>query len=213
MKRHTQQTLALAGVAQAAFLVHQLARHGMVSQGNLATCLNSLFVLDPKSTEEVYGKVSRLNLGLQVLQEVFSASNGFLKNPEVMRYIFGLLHLESRLKGKPRQLQAIREGLKAIEAAHAGPAKGDDMEVARKLGELYQATVSTLSFRIQVKGEAEFLKNELVAARIRATLLAGIRSAVLWRQLGGRRWQLLWQRRRISRDILMLLSNTQDYIG
>ncbi len=31
----------------------------------------------------------------------------------------------------------------------------------------------------------------------RALLLAGIRSAFLWRQLGGRRWRLLFQRRRL----------------
>lgn len=30
--------------------------------------------------------------------------------------------------------------------------------------------------------------------KIRALLLAGVRSAVLWRQVGGRRWQLfLWR--------------------
>ena len=32
---------------------------------------------------------------------------------------------------------------------------------------------------------------------IRALLLAGIRSAFLWRQLGGRRWKLLFRRRRL----------------
>ena len=32
---------------------------------------------------------------------------------------------------------------------------------------------------------------------IRALLLAGIRSAVLWRQLGGRRWRLVTQRQRL----------------
>jgi len=33
--------------------------------------------------------------------------------------------------------------------------------------------------------------------RIRACLLAGIRSAILWRQVGGTKWQLLFFRRRI----------------
>jgi len=37
-----------------------------------------------------------------------------------------------------------------------------------------------------------------VANRIRALLLAGIRSAVLWYQLGGRRWRLVVYRRRIQ---------------
>ncbi|HKM37225.1 MAG TPA: DUF489 family protein, partial [Thiopseudomonas sp.] len=32
------------------------------------------------------------------------------------------------------------------------------------------------------------------AAKVRALLFAGIRSARLWRQLGGRRWHLLTKR-------------------
>jgi high frequency lysogenization protein len=32
---------------------------------------------------------------------------------------------------------------------------------------------------------------------VRALLLAGIRAAFLWRQLGGRRWKLVLQRRRL----------------
>jgi len=44
----------------------------------------------------------------------------------------------------------------------------------------------------------EHLKNEHVANRIRALLLAGIRSAVLWYQLGGRRWRLVIYRKRIE---------------
>lgn len=212
MKRHTQQTLALAGVAQAAYLVHQLARHGMVAQNNLATCIDSLFVINPRNTEQVYGRVGRLNLGLQVLQEIFQGGGGILKNPEVMRYIFGLLYLESRLRRRRRMLDSIGHALVEIDSEHPGPGKASDPVVIHRLGTLYQETLSTLGFRIQVKGEGEFLKNELVAARVRATLLAGVRSAVLWRQLGGRRWHLMFHRRRICQDLLLLLSNTHDLV-
>ncbi|MGD8349299.1 MAG: DUF489 family protein, partial [Gammaproteobacteria bacterium] len=34
------------------------------------------------------------------------------------------------------------------------------------------------------------------AARVRASLLAGIRAAVLWRQLGGNKWKLLFARKK-----------------
>jgi high frequency lysogenization protein len=33
---------------------------------------------------------------------------------------------------------------------------------------------------------------------IRASLLAGIRAAILWRQTGGKRWQLLLNRKKIA---------------
>ena len=41
------------------------------------------------------------------------------------------------------------------------------------------------------------LQDENKAARVRALFLAGVRAAFLWHQLGGRRWQLLFQRKRL----------------
>tara|TARA_B100001996_G_scaffold303439_1_gene244254 strand:- start:601 stop:966 length:366 start_codon:yes stop_codon:yes gene_type:complete len=68
----------------------------------------------------------------------------------------------------------------------------------RQLSNIYRETISTISFRIQVAGKVEYLKNENIANRIRGLLFAGIRSAVLWHQLKGRRWQLLFYRKRIQ---------------
>ena len=48
------------------------------------------------------------------------------------------------------------------------------------------------------------LSNEDNAAAIRALLLAGVRSALFWRQLGGRRWQLLFFRNRLSNTASLL---------
>lgn len=212
MKKHTQQTLALAGVVQAAFLANQLARHGAAGSEKLRGSLDSLFVTNPKRTEDVYGRVSCLNLGLQVLQELLQTGGGLLKSPEVLRYSLALLYLDTRLRRTPALLERIANGLRAIEIDFPERESSNDPDVVRRLGRLYQETLGTLSFRIQVKGEPQFLRNELVAARIRAVLLAGIRSAVLWRQLGGHRWHLLVHRRRMARDVLLLLSNTQDLV-
>ncbi|MEY4642371.1 MAG: high frequency lysogenization protein, partial [Pseudomonadota bacterium] len=78
-------------------------------------------------------------------------------------------------------------------------------EAIRELSRLYQGTLSTLPFRIQVRGDMNHLKNEHTACRIRALLFAGVRAAVLWRQVGGKRWHLLLQRKRIARDVTRLL--------
>jgi high frequency lysogenization protein len=40
---------------------------------------------------------------------------------------------------------------------------------------------------------------------IRALLLAGIRSARLWRQLGGHRWQLVISRRKLLKELYPLM--------
>jgi high frequency lysogenization protein len=67
-----------------------------------------------------------------------------------------------------------------------------------QLADLYRDTISTLNYRIQVQGRSDYLKDERVAKQIRALLLAGIRAAVLWHQVGGRRWRLLFYRSRIQ---------------
>ncbi|MDC0598546.1 high frequency lysogenization protein HflD [Gammaproteobacteria bacterium] len=211
LSRHAQQTLALAGIAQAAFLVNQLGQHGLAAQDKLETLLNSLFVINPNSTEAVYGKISKLNLGLQLLQEILQGQSNLLKNPNIIAYIFGLLHLEKKLAKNKAMLALIGTELLAIQSRH--PELDDTAhylttpQLIEELAELYQRTISTLPFRIQVKGNMNFLKNEQTAKKIRAVLLAGIRSAVLWQQLGGKRWHLLFYRKRVAKDVSLLLSN------
>jgi high frequency lysogenization protein len=48
-----------------------------------------------------------------------------------------------------------------------------------------------------MKRVPQVLQMEHVADRIRALLLAGVRLAWLWQQLGGRRWHLILRRRTV----------------
>ena len=70
-------------------------------------------------------------------------------------------------------------------------------DICHSVSGIYQDTLSKLRFRIKVTGSAQHLQDSANADIIRALLLAGIRSAFLWRQLGGRRWKLLLNRRRL----------------
>ena len=205
MERQLEQTLALAGIAQAAFLVHQLAHHGVAAQDKLGTALDSLFVTHPKNAEDVFGKTERLNLGLQVLQELLTGDSAVFTPSEVMRYMLALLYLQYKLAGRPGMLDDISKGLAAIEAQFPDGDIAAKPEAIRELSRLYQGTLSTLSFRIHVRGEVNHLKNDHTACRIRAVLFAGVRAAVLWRQVGGKRWHLIFQRKRIARDVTRLL--------
>lgn len=207
MDKQTQQTLALAGIAQAAFLVDQLAQHGLAAQDKLSTCLESLFITNPKSTVEVYSGVDKLRLGLQVLEEIFVTKESSLKSPELMRYLIGMVYLEARLNKKEGMLGKIADGLtnSEIENKSSNMQLAENPDIIKQLADIYQQTISTLSFRIQVSGKPQYLKNTAIANTIRATLLAGIRSAVLWQQLGGRRWHFLIKRRKLAQDIQVLL--------
>lgn len=204
--RWEYQNIALAGVAQCAALVNRIATTGEVPQIELVACINPLLVLDPESNADVYPNVSELSLGLRTLQSIFSSEKA-PENNEVVRYTLGMLLLRNRLTADSDMQTRLRDRLAMIEplAVLPGAEDPDALDAAqahqdkifRQLAGLYQDTISTLSYRIQVQGKVEYLKDENVANRIRALLLAGIRSAVLWYQLGGRRWRLLLYRKRI----------------
>ena len=77
------------------------------------------------------------------------------------------------------------------------------------LSALYQRTISTLDRRVHVSGSPEFLQRNEVAAKIRTLLLAGVRSAWLWHQSGGRRWHLILRRSTI-RNMLTTLARPSE---
>jgi len=206
LNRWEQQNLALAAVAQCASLVNRIATTGEITQAEYLAAVNPLFALNPDGIGEVYPGAIDLTLGLRTVQAIFSSERG-AENNEVVRYTLGMLLLRNRLTARKDMLEQIRQRLTMIEPLQRIPI-GADAETessvlssqersCRQLAGLYQDTISTLSYRIQVQGKVEHLKDEQIANQIRALLLAGIRSAVLWYQLGGRRWRLLFYRRRV----------------
>ncbi|RLW70175.1 MAG: lysogenization regulator HflD, partial [gamma proteobacterium symbiont of Stewartia floridana] len=51
----SDRVIALSGVFQAAGLVQQVARKGLISTEKISTSINSLFQLDANSVVDVYG--------------------------------------------------------------------------------------------------------------------------------------------------------------
>ena len=70
--------------------------------------------------------------------------------------------------------------------------------IIASLANLYTNTISTLRPRIMVQGEQVYLRNSDTAGKIRPLLLAGIRAAVLWHQLGGSKWKLVFSRKKYA---------------
>ena len=66
--------------------------------------------------------------------------------------------------------------------------------VVARIDGLYQDKISNLEPRIMVRGDQMHLQNSNNAAKVRTLLLAGIRAAVLWHQLGGSKWKLIMSR-------------------
>jgi high frequency lysogenization protein len=203
-----KQTLALAGATQASFLVYQLAHHGLAAQDKLTPLVKSLFVLNPRHVEDIYGDVGKLRLGLQLMVEIIEDGTTSQANAEALRYVLGLLHLQDRLRGNTTMLEQLRRSIESIALRHVEEQRLTDA-CLRELAKLYQDTISHLGRRIQVRGDLRFLQNDYVADKVRVTLLAGIRAAWLWHQVGGRRWHLLWQRQRLLAAARTLLSRPQ----
>ncbi|WP_459206051.1 high frequency lysogenization protein HflD [Pseudomonas sp. MLB6B] len=199
-----EQLIALGGVFQAAVLVDQLARTGQVSEANLGCMLGSLLVRDPKDTLEVFGG-DDLNLreGYRALVGALERDPAILQR-EPLRYALSMLGLERQLAKRGDMLELIGKRLPQIQsqADHFGLVHDN---VIASSGALYQDTLSTLRQRIQVQGDSRFLQQANNASKIRALLLAGIRAARLWRQLGGHRWQLVFSRRKLLNELYDLM--------
>lgn len=204
------QILALAGIFQSAQLAQQLARTGRADPDAFRASIRSLLDIDAPDVAAVYGGVTGVRLGLDLLRTKLGGRSG-QSDVEIARYVVALMHLEGVLRKIPAMQEAIRSGVETAQTQmkfFASDAAADDVHPAliEKLAGLYSQTISTLTPRIMVNGEHGHLSNPATAARVRAALFAGIRSAVLWRQLGGRRWRLLFSRDRITRAAAELLA-------
>lgn len=199
------RNIALAVVAQCAQLVHSLATTGRADSRLVNACIAPLLVLSPDSVDEVYPDVALFSNGLQALQHSLS-NDGVKEFAEPIKYVLGMTVLQQQLMSVPAMQTLIRQRLQIRHSllaerqepgSGASPAEPQEEYDFAVLAALYQDTISRLTMRIHVKGVPEHLRKQDVADKIRALLLSGIRSALLWHQLGGRRWHLFVYKRRI----------------
>lgn len=197
-----QQAVALAGVAQAARLVDQVSKTGSYPLEFLTPSIHSLFQFDADSVEDIFGGVAGVKLGLNNLASLL-ASRQADENRDLTRYVFAMLYLERKFAADPAMMSVVHSRLQhaSFRAEHFASHVND---TCHSISGIYQDTLSKLRFRIKVTGSAQHLENSRNADIIRALLLAGIRAAFLWRQLGGRRWKLVLQRRQLLRTCQQL---------
>jgi len=184
------QVIALAGVFQAAALVRTTATTGSQDAAALEATIASILRVDVDQTADAFGGIAGLRLGLENLVQQLDRAPGDLA---VSQIAVSVLRVERKLVGRPAMLQTLREGIEAIQRQvdHLGVTHAS---VLARLSELYANTLSNLRPRVVVQGNPLYLQQPAQVERIRATLLGGVRAAVLWRQVGGSQWQLLFKR-------------------
>ncbi len=186
------RALALAGLLQAVQLVQQMAQTGQSETQPLAACIDSLFRFDAESPADVYGGAAALAPGLRRLVDQLEGGPG--RDQAITRMAMTVLQLERRFIAHRRAPGAVREALDPIarQREHFGPTHPT---VLSRLGELYAQEISPIGPRVLVQGNPVYLGQPELVGEVRATLLAALRAAVLWRQLGGSYWDFLLGRR------------------
>lgn len=192
MNNFESRTLAFAGVFRAASLVNTLANEGTISDDDLRISIESIFETDPNNVIQVFGKVENLSVGFTtMLNQLGKDSQN--RNIDIARYVVGMLFLERRLMKNPEILETLSTGIE-LATRQSEHFSITHENVVANLADLYSRTISELGPRIMVNGEQSHLETTATSNKIRTVLLAGIRSAVLWQQLGGRRWHVIFNR-------------------
>lgn len=210
------QIIALAGMAQAVYLVDRIAKTGQADEAAQRACINALFAFSADGAEQAFGGLADLSIGLRALQDLFSGPSN-ADRAQTLRYAMSCIYLQTIVAKDRDMTEVMRERLQHCERSRdlnkgsLGSNPSDDRQedldaIARGVAGVYQDTISQLRFRINVTGAASQLQNPQNAARIRALLLAAIRAVFLWRQAGGKRWQLIFFRGRLQRELDSLIA-------
>ena len=204
------RTIALAGMFQAVKLVQQTAQGQRRDAAATAVSISSVLNTDPGTAIDVFGDGRALIPGLEtVLGQMGDDSNQ--RDMALTGYVITLMHLERKLARQPDLIKKLGSGVDRIKEEIESVEENDSGIVAA-LADLYKETVSTIQPRIMVKGDENVLRNADSKNMIRALLLAGMRAAVLWRQCGGNRIRLIFQRKQLLDSCRELLAEARQTV-
>jgi high frequency lysogenization protein len=203
-----QITLALAGMVQTTSLAKDLAQTGKVDEEAFSTSVYSIFQTDPKSISAVFGGIENLKLGLQNLIDLFNPASK--KTRLQMRYLLSLIQMQKKImrhaKTRRKLQQRLQQASKQVDYFSL-----THPTVITNLADIYLDAISPFHFRVLIWGNQRVLTVNENMEKIRALLLAGVRAAVLWRQVGGSRLQLLFLRSKIKTIAEKILVEIQQH--
>ena len=189
------QVASLAGVFQSAILVNQLANKPDHDSGALRSSALSILRTEAETVIEVYASWHDLRLGLETLRQVFQGKTGHASR-DIFQYAVGMHQIATRLETLISVTNLVYTGLVEINNRYPDADVMDDNIdeeewLYEDIAALYSKTISTITPRIMVRGSEGRLNEARTVNQVRTALFAGIRSAWLWQQLGGRRWHLI----------------------
>jgi len=147
--------------------------------------------------------VKSLRNGAETLVAVLQGDRRYM---ESLGYALSIMQVESNFRKKSEMQNTIGLRLQSITDIDEGMEPHDIKDLqAREIADLYKKTISTLSPRIVINGRPQFLQVDRTVYWIRTLLFSALRSAVLWRQMGGGRFSLMFGRKKMLEQVQTLL--------
>ncbi|WP_410211525.1 DUF489 family protein [Aquirhabdus sp.] len=208
--------LALAAIFQAAGLAYAFASQGNAALLGHQDAFDSLLKISLSEETDALkrlGGIDELAFGLKTLENCltvpFSANPApkakVLRFTEPMRYAFALLQIERKVYGKTALVSHLTQQQKLLSQRVAFfDQRYRHPSILAGMAATYLATAGTLSTRLKIKGQQTTLTDPANVDCIRACLFAGIQAAHMWREMGGRRYQLILGRRTMIEDLRAL---------
>ncbi len=196
------RTIAFAGMCQAAALVQRVAKEGYCDNDAFETSVKAILNINPTSTIDVFGSEKNLQVGLETL---VSGINGTPQGSELTRYMISLMALERKLNARSDVMNQLGDRIDTLvrQTEHYDLFDG---QMISNVASVYLDVISPIGPRIQVTGTPTVLQQASNQQKVRALLLSGIRCAVLWRQVGGRRLHLVLGRKKMVEQAKILLA-------
>ena len=196
------RTIAFAGICQAVKLVQEVAKNGSCDNDILAATLNSIVETNPSNTIAVYGNEEKLRMGLEsMVRDIDNSTSG----NEITRYLVSVMALERKLESRRDSMSQLGDRIDMLKRQRDHFELLDE-QMLSNIASVYLDIISPLGPRIQVSGTPAQLQQSHVQHKVRALLLAAVRGAVLWRQVGGKRRHLLFGRKQMIEQARILLA-------
>jgi high frequency lysogenization protein len=199
-------TIALAGIMQAISLTREIAQTGKMDEKAFETMLNSIFQTHPGSTMDIYGSLENLKLGLIRLISILNSKA--TAAAQSIHYMHSVMRLQKKINSSPKISATLLQRLNQTKKQVAYFSLTHPTVIA-SLADIYLNTIKTFRFKFFIVGNQRMLTVNENIEKIRALLLAAIRSSVLWRQVGGSRLQLIFFRGKIKNTAEKLLSQIE----
>nr|WP_246225503.1 high frequency lysogenization protein HflD [Vibrio agarilyticus] len=183
-------------------MVQQVARHGHCDDAAFKASIQAILKTNPSNTLDVFGDEAALKVGLECLVKGIDSSQS---GNEITRYIISLMALERKLSARPDAMAQLGDRIQTVQRQVEHFELFDD-QMLSNIAAIYLDVVSPIGPRIQVPGVSSVLQQTANQHKVRALLLSGIRAAVLWRQVGGKRRHLVFGRKKMVEQAQILLA-------